>query len=66
MHRQIRGLGLACGAALALTGSANAQVIPMSFTEIVEAADTIVEAETGLANVLTQIHGGGIPPVCAT
>ena len=45
MYRQIRGLGLACGAALAMTGSASAQVIPMSFAEIVTAADTIVVAE---------------------
>lgn len=46
MYRQIRGLGLACGAALAMASSASAQeVIPMSFAEIVAAADTIVVAE---------------------
>lgn len=46
MYRQSRGLGLACGAALAMASSAGAQeVIPMSFTEIVAAADTIVVAE---------------------
>ena len=45
MYRHIRGLGLACGAALAMTGSASAQVIPMSFAQIVAAADTIVVAE---------------------
>ena len=45
MYRQIRGLGLACGAALVMTGSASAQVIPMNFAEIVTAADTIVVAE---------------------
>ena len=45
MYRQIRALGFACGAALAMTGSASAQVTPMSFAEIVTAADIIVVAE---------------------
>jgi hypothetical protein len=46
MQRQIRGFGLASCAVMAMAGSADAQVIPMSFAEIVAAADTIVVAET--------------------
>ncbi|MEO2196166.1 MAG: hypothetical protein ABGY72_08745 [bacterium] len=45
MHRQIRRLGLSGGMVLAMAASAGAQVIPMSFEEIVTAADTIVVAE---------------------
>ena len=45
MHRQIRRLGLAGGIVLAMAASAGAQVIPMTFEEIVIAADTIVVAE---------------------
>lgn len=45
MHRQIRRLGLSGGMVLAMAGSVGAQVIPMSFDDIVTAADTIVVAE---------------------
>ena len=45
MHAQIRRVALGFGATLLLAGSAGAQVIPMSFTEIATAADTIVVAE---------------------
>lgn len=43
--RHIRQIGLVLLAALAVTGTAAGQVIPMSFAEITEAADTIVVAE---------------------
>jgi hypothetical protein len=45
MSEQMRRVGLALSAMLAVTGNANGQVIPMSFAEIVNAADTIVVAE---------------------
>ena len=58
MYRQIRGLGLACGAALAMPGSASAQVIPMSFAEIVaEAIDSRSEWITNGTNraIVTRV-----------
>jgi hypothetical protein len=45
MHRHIRTLGLAWAAVLAMAVGATAQVLPMSFAEMVAAADTIVVAE---------------------
>ena len=45
MSGQIRRVGLALCAMLVVTGNAGAQVIPMSFAEMVNAADTIVVAE---------------------
>lgn len=45
MHRQVRRLGLSDGMVLAMADSVGAQVIPMSFDDIVTAADTIVVAE---------------------
>ena len=45
MSGQMQRVGLALCAMLAAAGGAGAQVIPMSFVEIVSAADTIVVAE---------------------
>ena len=45
MSGKLRQIGLGLGAMLAVTGNASAQVIPMSFAEMVSAADTIVVAE---------------------
>ena len=45
MHRQILRVGLASGALLAIAHGASAQVIQMSFGELVSAADSIVVAE---------------------
>ena len=45
MCEQLRRIGLGLYAILAVAGSAGAQVISMSFVEMVSAADTIVVAE---------------------
>jgi hypothetical protein len=45
MHAQIGRVGLGLCAILTLAATADAQVIPMSFTEIVDAADAIVVGE---------------------
>ena len=45
MCAQMRRIGLGLSAMLAIASSAGAQVIPMSFVELVLAADTIVVAE---------------------
>ena len=45
MCAQIRRVGLGLWVMLALASGAGAQVIPMSFAEIVDAADTVVVAE---------------------
>ena len=45
MSGNLRQIGLGLGAILAMTGSASAQVVPMSFSEILDAADTVVVAE---------------------
>ena len=45
MSGQMQRVGLALCAMLVMAGGAGAQVIPMSFEEMVNAADTIVVAE---------------------
>ncbi len=45
MDRQMRRLGLGLCAMLSFVHHANAQVIPLSFSELVDAADSIVVAE---------------------
>jgi len=45
MHRSITRMGLGVCALLAVTHQANAQVIPLSFSELVFQADNIVVAE---------------------